>query len=316
MLFARLSQRMKKIALYVVLSAVTITILTAIGGLFQIKSNLVWVEKFVPRFIENKLFSSLLSHSSHDSETATFVIGTSHVVVGFDPCATPAVKTYYGDPAQWYQFFNLSRAIMVGSTKLDLKGASIVMELSLFDKTSKVEQKGFLHSGLLDKQYFSLFVSTLNYGLFKRRAECNDYSTSKFQEAALQNSIATLGQVDPASLRKMLEEYKKNIKSLIQTCEQSSIRNITLVSLPIHPILYNRKEVQQTFNTVESSLAVFFESQKGKHSCNIQYLNLTSMGNDYSDVKYWYDPGHFLPEVGVDILKRIEFAYFKRSDKN
>lgn len=314
MSFARLSRRMKKIALYVTLSVLTITILTAIGGLFQIKSNLEWVEKFVPSFLENKLFSSLLTHSSNDSEAATFVLGTSHVVVGFDPCATPEIKTYYGAPRQWHQFFALSRAIMVGATKLDLKGASIVMELSLFDKTSKIKQKGFLHSSLFDKQNFSLFTSTLNHGLFKRRTVCNDYSTSKFQEMALQKSIATLEQVDPVSLHPMLEEYKENLTRLIQTCEQSSIRNITLVSLPIHPILYNRKEVQQTFHAIENSLSVFLDDQKAKHSCDIKYLNLTSMGNDYSDVKYWRDAGHFLPEVGVDILKRIESAYFKRSD--
>ena len=299
---------MSKLLFYVTTSLTTILTLYLIHKVtdYSIKENPI--RDHTPKTLRSMLSTNSILTKLVKNKTETIIIGTSHVLMGFDSCSNDSIKLIGQSVMTAKSSINIAESLIyeVNDLSLILEVTLIRSERHLKKTTTIVSQ--YVHRGAQG-------ILNLVANVFRRNNDsCNSPENVDNKNVDyLKTSRMETKRFDWEEVNNLFSQYQKLLNNLVNVCDNSTNPKITLVSLPIHPDLLAIPEIQTAFQQLETNMLNYLKTIHEEHSCNISYLNLTSLGAEFPEQKYWKDPGHFFPEVGDRVLDKIDLLY---TDKN
>lgn len=285
------------------------------SGLYFIKGFVDYSERSsivrdnLPKYFHGMFFNSGASINNIRSENHRFIIGTSHVWTGFNECVNKRISQIFEPSMTGEVSIIRANALMSDALLNNVNNVNLILEVTLieWDRAQSGKQITFLSGYVLEALpiiYNAIVVKVGKYDI-----NCDKQHDRQFDEKQLAISIEESKRLDSLNVDSLFFNYKKNLTTLIKVCESTKNSRVTLVSLPIHPDLYAIENVRNSFQTLESNINAYLSKVANTHSCDISYLNLVTLGAEFPEQKFWSDPGHFLPEVGEQVLKEIELFH-------
>jgi hypothetical protein len=274
---------------------------------YSIKENPI--RDYTPKTLRLMLSVNKIPTSIVNRKTKTIIVGTSHVLLGFDSCANNSIKLIAQNAMTAKTSINTAESLIY-----DINDLNLILEVSLIEsqlplsKTTTVIFQ-YAHSGAqgllnLAANVFHLHNDSCN----APENEVNENTNQLDKSRALTNNL------DQTEVSKLFSQYQRLLNNLVSICDDS-VNNprITLVSFPIQPSLFASPKIQTAFQQLEINMQNYLKTIHEKHSCNIRYINLTSLGAEFPEKKYWSDPGHFRPEIGKRVIEKIELSYANKN---
>lgn len=261
--------------------------------------------------LSEPLLNAVLKRQSdtQSQQASTFVVGTSHVALGFDGCKNKSLRMYVKPSVDGQNHIGIAKALMMAAQMQQLKAANVVLEVSLIEDKKSVTGEGIIYQSLLAENPLMLFLKLVGEGLRTPQGQCHSQQRRIDDNTLLEKSRQLSRTLQPQRLAALTQTYMSYVDELLAVCANTPAVRLTLVSLPIHPELYAEPAVQQTFKYIEQHVAQHLAKTSASQQCHIAYLNLTPLGAEFSENRYWIDPGHFTPEVGKRVLTEIQQAH-------
>lgn len=298
---------MTRVVFYAVLCLTTLVTLSVVTSSFSTDEKQHWSTQVVPSSFRQQFLNHLLKYPDPDTQKATFIIGTSHVSAGFGRCLDSSIRTYAKPTMNAANYLRIAETLMLAASMNELQSTDLILEVSLIDNTPEQNQQaGLIFNALLKDSPLLLLLHMLSDNLSTYSVECLESSKPRSHTELLTKSQQQLAVLSPSKIDTMLTNYLQQVDALLSVCDNSQIQQFTLISLPIHTNLYNIPEVQKMFNAVEQRIQQHLAKRRPLHHCRVNYVNLTALGREFPDNKFWIDPGHFTPEVGRRVLSELQ----------
>lgn len=296
---------MSKLFFYIMLSSV------AMLSFYFFKQGLDYSEKenIVPKELRLMMLDAEQLNRNSNNQKNVFVIGTSHVGSGFSECYNTSVNRRFESNISGKKSIRLANSIMFSSFLEGRNNINLILEATIIEDVivSRQKENGILYEYI--STVLPVISDTLKSKLSSEDKGCGELPLNDNHAPDLEYSRTLSEKIDHEYMTQLFSAYTNDLDSLVRVCNDTKNARITLVSLPIHSDLYAIPDVRNVFNLLDSKMTTYLTSVQRYNSCDISYLNLTKLGAEFPEQKFWADPGHFLPEVGERVLQEIELFH-------
>mgnify|MGYP003671441227 CR=1 FL=1 len=292
---------MPKLFFYITLSLATTLCLYFVYKATDYTDQENLIKDIIPQELRFKLLNIDLPEKALIQERETIIIGTSHVQMGFDTCTSKSINKLSGNLMTGEKSINIAIALVS-----EMNTPHLILEVTLLNSDEKRSQKNITKAA---EYVLSGAPILFEYLQRPKQRNCAPRKNRILKEDVLEVSLLASEKFDQTDINTLFVQYRKNLNKLINACDNTEESRITLVTLPIHPDLLATQNIQKTFKLLESNILNHLKNMRNDHACNIEYINLIELGYEFSEKKFWIDPGHFLPEVGDRVLEKIDLFY-------
>lgn len=297
---------MKKLYFYIILCLITILSCYYIVKVTDYSTDKNFIRDNSPAYIKKIFLNLIPPMEGIEGEKRTFIVGTSHVFFGFDSCKNESIQVISEFSMTAESSIHIANTLLSEAFIKHQEKMNLILEVTLIEDITAQSQKNITPFSDYVLDGASIIYQSIMSKLVNNKNHCTEPDDIYYDEKKLNDSLAKSTELNDLDVKKLFSQYERHLDKLIKTCENTHSPRITLVSLPIHPDLYSHQKAKNTFQTLESNLTGYLKKIQHTHSCNISYLNLTTLGADFPEKQFWRDAGHFYPYIGSAVLKEIE----------